>query len=656
MADEKDEPVGFLQLGKDIKTHTLSGPMSYTYLKPSEEAYQIYQNQGLELPLVILFGDVHFSQKKKCPIPCTPDNCLEIADNTFLQGIDALAENTPIDFYTESQEYFHSKDKFGDQGVLFTSFLEKLSLYCHRRNKRTNAEYNAKCGARNIRWQYGDIRFMWHYKECVPTLFQQYMGYLLTDEVETLSLHQLKKWISTFSPNEGFMSYTSYISEFCPYLDPDKQKQWISLVKDYTLSYANVIFDTATLFKEPIVINQTLYDHLYTTIQTYLKMKSDKKMKTKDLSYYDFRSELSEEDYDRYGQILKYYIEMITPPFFKYENVVRRCVLDTFHFIVRIADWMLTIIMDDTSNFQSGLMKQINKNPVMAFQDPTYWKNMYIFGFIHHHDWFLMTLLYIIRLRITTEDTHPLEYVKEMVQWRGITIDRRICMKMAPFLIQLRKWNIISALSNLTAPMVDLYTVLRMWKTPMNGISPTIAFGFFGDAHVRNLVKLLEHHGYIVIAEQRKNPETDPLGRCLSFNKNIILGNDIEIHHLLRHQPSKLQASHHARLQMENQLRKSVKNGTVAQQPNRINIYTQRRKNARIMHKSFLKKRKDIYNLNTSIASNFKFPNDNNKKNNTSNNINQLLNKGSNSLKKQKGGTQCQKKRNHLTQKKNRKY
>ena len=44
---------------------------------------------------------------------------------------------------------------------------------------------------------------------------------------------------------------------------------------------------------------------------------------------------------------------------------------------------------------------------------------------------------------------------------------------------------------DITAPLLDLYVLARMFKQPTDGNISSISFGYFGNAHVKNIVKIL---------------------------------------------------------------------------------------------------------------------------------------------------------------------
>lgn len=141
----------------------ISGPVSMYYLKPSVERFIEAQQQGLNLPLLLLFGDMHRSSEMACE-SCTCDKphdcCLKLSDLSFLKDLDRIAEAYPIDFSTESAPYFYvpiMKNRLHNKGFLFQDLIAETATNCHVRTPAST-----RCPTRFIRWQHVDSRFMRH--------------------------------------------------------------------------------------------------------------------------------------------------------------------------------------------------------------------------------------------------------------------------------------------------------------------------------------------------------------------------------------------------------------------------------------------------------------------------------------------------------------
>jgi len=132
----------------------ISGPVSMYYLKPISN----------DMPLILLFGDHHFSYDNMCPTRRSSmtrysekegskgnEVSFEIYSPYFLKKLDRLATpSRPIDFYVE---YFDDTDN-GSFGSPLDKFMEPAFQPCYKRTIKKGS----RCPAPNIRWHYSDIR------------------------------------------------------------------------------------------------------------------------------------------------------------------------------------------------------------------------------------------------------------------------------------------------------------------------------------------------------------------------------------------------------------------------------------------------------------------------------------------------------------------
>ena len=144
-------------VGLQLKTrtiHRISGPVSVHYLKPSGP-----------YPLILLFGDVHRSEEGMCDkCTCTSNSqgsqgsqcCSLLHDAAFLQGLDEIASEYPVDFFTETDKT-HPLISEPDDGPL-DIFINRTHS-CYDVLKRSAPNYS-QCPTSSIRWHYNDIRMM----------------------------------------------------------------------------------------------------------------------------------------------------------------------------------------------------------------------------------------------------------------------------------------------------------------------------------------------------------------------------------------------------------------------------------------------------------------------------------------------------------------
>jgi len=175
----KQQANGLHLQGKQIRQ--LSGPATLYYLKPSDmTVWNTFHAQGIDLPLLLFMGDVHRSELGRCH-PCDKNSpyttCYSVEDKEFLRLFDKLAEQTPIDFFTESSEEKMTPERFQRMGVLHR--LEEVSHKAHRVSERSRPP---RPNNKNdpllpiMRWHHADARFMSRWVE--SSLLRAWSQYL----------------------------------------------------------------------------------------------------------------------------------------------------------------------------------------------------------------------------------------------------------------------------------------------------------------------------------------------------------------------------------------------------------------------------------------------------------------------------------------------
>jgi hypothetical protein len=120
----------------------ISGPCSFYYLKPN-----IVKAEGIDFPLIMLFGDIHQSRDNMCT-PCNnnPDGCYQIYDTSFLQLLDTLSlSKKPVDIYFEmfaiKSSYENNTDKYTDHPeIIDNTEITKQLDYIHAEIQKKEAE------------------------------------------------------------------------------------------------------------------------------------------------------------------------------------------------------------------------------------------------------------------------------------------------------------------------------------------------------------------------------------------------------------------------------------------------------------------------------------------------------------------------------------
>ena len=156
----------------------LSGPVSYRFLEPKQ--FDIYHRLGLDLPLILLFGDNHSGFDNMCSInnpeqpeekdatlpdiantlPCNKSKgCYRIYDREFLSLFNELAEHStyPIDFYLELHNKY--QDVYLQRNEQHNNYYKSvLDLLNVKSIKCLYPQYRHLCQYPHLRWHYADIR------------------------------------------------------------------------------------------------------------------------------------------------------------------------------------------------------------------------------------------------------------------------------------------------------------------------------------------------------------------------------------------------------------------------------------------------------------------------------------------------------------------
>jgi len=201
----------------DTNVEFLSGPISCTLLFPIK--YTEYQKKGLELPIVLLFGDQHGSYESMCNFPSdnpirydgncdATQGCYKIYSQEFLQALDKMAENTyPIDIYAETHRKGIDSQSYGPMYDFIqgnrTCFLGDI--------QHTNI---GPCGTKNIRWHYSDVRVM--HGGLISHLIDFLVTIMYMRETGSLSSEQYRTEIDQKMGREYFTTIISILRTFLP--------------------------------------------------------------------------------------------------------------------------------------------------------------------------------------------------------------------------------------------------------------------------------------------------------------------------------------------------------------------------------------------------------------------------------------------------------
>ena len=206
-------------VGIQLKTrtiHRISGPVSVHYLKPSGP-----------YPLILLFGDVHRSEEGMCEkCTCTSNSqgnqgsqcCILLHDTVFLQGLDEIASEYPVDFFTETDKTqpLTSAPEDGPLDI----FINRTHS-CYDVLKRSAPNYS-QCPTSSIRWHYNDLRMMTNKVE--PYLISAYKR-SLDRFLRDLPENGYDSWEWKMYLMEMADEYEGALEEFAENLSPKNSKK-----------------------------------------------------------------------------------------------------------------------------------------------------------------------------------------------------------------------------------------------------------------------------------------------------------------------------------------------------------------------------------------------------------------------------------------------
>ncbi len=277
------------------KINKINGPVSLYILKPKEKYY------GYKLPLLILFGDSHFSKINQCM--CIKNECNNV-QNTFLNLINDMKINNKndkniiftYDLYVEKnnvQKYVLEQDNYED----FLSDLRKN--YCF-----TNKD---KCSYKNINWHYIDLRIFRNMKNKDKNNIHFILEVILknVEQFDDSKYTNIIEYVQYF--NKYFYAYILHISgislkkiNYDEIIDMlysfkyDKNDSHLLLPNYDRYKHNNVLIyiyyflDNYNIYKQLLKIDDNLKRNLIKNIIKYIKTKyknKDKNLSSKNIDF-----------------------------------------------------------------------------------------------------------------------------------------------------------------------------------------------------------------------------------------------------------------------------------------------------------------------------------------------------------------------------------
>ena len=88
----------------------------------------------------------------------------------------------------------------------------------------------------------------------------------------------------------------------------------------------------------------------------------------------------------------------------------------------------------------------------------------------------------------------------------------------------------LKAFVDISIPLLDIYTIARIWKQPMGGIRSSLSFCYFGDDHVTNIVRLLLTTNMYELVYKKPRTELTDVSRCKTFDETLNLSEEVRVH------------------------------------------------------------------------------------------------------------------------------
>jgi hypothetical protein len=467
---------------------------------------------------VLLLGDEHYSETGRCD-PCDAPECYPIESVEFLQALDAIAKDYPIDFYTESTPLLQGKSENKGAGVLFHRLLQQTVRRCHHVPSRIQPA-NDSCPTQHIRWHYADLRTFPHLLE----------GYLIAPVRLLLEANRIQTrlmsigMIRTVHPAIGqVLSSSALFQEGQAYgqsLIAAFSGLFMPLTDEALLILCHLHYGTLASKKKTLDPAPSITSHLTTTIR--------KRILPTLAAYSDLIERMT---WTLFG-IPSSYKALIVQG--KVEKIKR--FLET---IVDVVCMMVTMIQTQLTAYvqtimragkKSGLWKQHSKSVLPFFRDPGEWVTIFCKDILTHPAMF-SAFIHVLFYNSVYEVDGLYRVLGQLLMWKPAMIPTPVSESMRSDswmfqdsdprpVTQKVLTSLFHAVVWIEKSLLELYLLLRMLKTPgkgqyeEEGVAGSLAIAFLGDLHSQHLRRLL-------LSPTMGYEETIYLpaesGRCLTF-------------------------------------------------------------------------------------------------------------------------------------------
>ena len=199
------------------------------------------------------------------------------------------------------------------------------------------------------------------------------------------------------------------------------------------------------------------------------------------------------------------FLKMVKFSVFKDIKTFKKFLLNLLHTDIEIFTEELFSLM--TKN-KSVIYKQFLKQDYKLFTSIDYWKGVYVD---------------IVKRMLTEEDLIFYDRSINSINNLQKYIDEHLTHTEIKNLIK----NFDSICRIITVPFLDIYTLTRIFKQPIDGYRSTLSFCYFGNEHINNIKDTLLYSGlYELIYEL---PVVDD-NRCKKFDINLNLSKEVILH------------------------------------------------------------------------------------------------------------------------------
>ena len=463
--DEKNGNNGLHLTDKVI--HQISGPVSMHYLVPGKSTFMGKPIDSL--PLFMMWGDVHRDDTGMCD-PCSEEKgCYPIYDRRFLQELDKLAADYPVDFYTEySRDFpvYYTNNK----NVLFARFLEKTTKACHVRTLRPRLQYESECPTKYTRWHYSDPRFM-------KDTMEHYLFTPVTRVFHFIHMQDtLERW-RVAEPVE--MGGINYIAEV---LEEDRS----TIAATYS---AYTTIDTLEI--------QGLLHRIVVRILTPSKgdWMDSRRFEGKLSGIFDeYVTFLSPGGVEKAGGVGNKSVIL---------KQFRKILPDALPLFREFLTKAFDVSMDRIRGGSSFLLRaELSINHLLP-EIVTY---IALFFDVSNPDF-------------STKKDELYRIMHDNYGNRTVEVLYTSIALVAEYLFRIKSF------------MVDVHTILRMIKPPGGSSPPYLALGYFGADHTHSMVRILQAPGIFGYRQEYEGVEQwNPISRCLTITKPIYLAKDLRKH------------------------------------------------------------------------------------------------------------------------------